>query len=222
MITQDIESTSTPCCEGVGGNGGTPGQTPNSPFNVQLFPVAIAKQEGCVAFNGDAYGSQYKSNGFVTISGSIVRKFIANAPDTSRCTRGYAFIPNSKMLAGSIGMIFRMVTGSLNFRYYLFRLNGSAPEVIAKTERFTPTLGLKAVSFITPVVIEPDSIYYMGYYCDDPTGNIRFLLDEWDTDLSTSPILTCADANEQDIGGVIGIGTPTQFRPWMTLNEAVM
>lgn len=221
MIVQDIEATSD--CTDLGGGGGasnTPGNTPNSPFNVQLFPIALAKGQGCVALNGDAYGQTYKRGNVQTIGGFPVQTLTANAPNTSRCTRGYAFVPNSKMLAGSMGMIFRQVTGASNFRFYLFKLVGSAPEVIAMTARFTPVLNLQVVPFITPVEIDPLTMYYMGYYCDDATGNIQFLMDFFDTDITTSPILTCADANEQGIGGVIGIGTPTQFRPWMTLNES--
>ena len=218
MIQTSFYANSEPC-NGSNENS-TPGHAALSPINVQLFPISQTKGEGAVAFNGDAYGQTYKRGNVQTISGFPVQTLAANAPDTSRCTRGYAFIPNNKMRAGSMGMVFRQVTGALNFRYYLFKLVGSAPQVIAKTERFTPTLNLQVVPFITPVDIDPMTMYYMGYYCDDATGNIRFLLDFFNTDIPTSPILTCADANEQDIGGVVGIGAPTQFRPWITLNES--
>ena len=222
---RNIDATSNPCF--VGNGNSTPGKTPNSPFSVELFPVAIGKCSAAIAFNGDAYVSeskyQNKVNGFANISGNNVRTYSSLSPDTSKHSRFISFIPTAKMNAASIGMYFRQLTGSLNFRFYLAKLIGSQPTIIAKSERFSPTLGLAVKPLISPIVIAPDSIYYLGYYCDDAGGNIRFLCDCWDFDNSTSPILTGADANELDIGSVFGIGTtPTQFRPWMIINEAGM
>jgi hypothetical protein len=129
-------------------------------------------------------------------------------------TRGFGFVADRTMTAAA-ARIWISQTGGNNLRLGLYNASGNR---IAQTNRFSPAVGIIQASFTSPVVLIGGQLYYMAYWCDDTTSNLRFLVITGRSTTTTSPLMQRHDPNEMPAAIASGL-TNTAGRPWLMITE---
>lgn len=161
----------------------------SSPFGQELFSYATSETEGAIGQNGT----------------------INNNPANG--TRGFAFIPSGTVQINKMRVQITQTAAS-NMRLGIYDASGNR---VAQTARFSPVLGINTVSLAASVVLTGGTIYYMAYWTDDATANVRFKLLSGRSVGTAQPLDQRSDPNEMPVS--IGSGlTNTQYRPWLQIS----
>jgi hypothetical protein len=160
-----------------------------APYGQELFSYTVSETEGAIGQNG----------------------VINNTP--SNGTRGFAFVPSGTVLISKMRIQITQTTSS-NMRLGLYNASGSR---VAQTDRFNPVAGINTVSLSASVTLTGGALYYMAYWTDDTTANVRFKLLSGRSTGTTQPLDQRHDPNEMPATISSGI-TNTQYRPWMMIS----
>lgn len=161
----------------------------SSPFGQELFPYSTSETEGAIGQNGTINANP--ANG----------------------TRGFAFIPSGTVQINKMRVQITQTTAS-NMRLGIYDASGNR---VAQTARFSPVLGINTVSLAASAVLTGGTIYFMAYWTDDATANVRFKLLSGRSVGTAQPLDQRSDPNEMPVS--IGSGlTNTQYRPWLQIS----
>lgn len=160
-----------------------------APYGQELFSYSVSETEGAIGQNG------------------VINNNPANG------TRGFAFVPSGTVLISKMRIQITQTTGS-NMRLGLYDSLGNR---VAQTARFSPVLGINTVSLTAPVTLTGGALYYMAYWTDDATANVRFKLLSGRSTGTAQPLDQRHDPNEMPANIASGI-TNTQYRPWLMIS----
>lgn len=93
-------------------------------------------------------------------------------------------------------------------------------DLLSMTDRFVGTNDLVAVrSLLTPVQLMGSMPYYLGYWSDDQTANLKLRCVSGRSISQRSPLMQRNDLNElpANLGGGFDMLTP--YRPWLMVME---
>lgn len=137
--------------------------------------------------------------------------------DTGDChgNRAFAFVASSSRLMTK-GRIMITQTGGSWFRMGIYNENGV---LLGKSNRVAVASGMQWAPFTTPVQLVGGSIYYMAYWCDDTTGNLKFPCVAGRSTYGFNPLPQLYDTNNEMPNNLGTSGTATQYRPWMMVSE---
>jgi len=160
-----------------------------APFGQELFSYSVSETEGAIGQNGT----------------------VNNNPANG--TRCFAFIPSGTVQINKMRVQITQTTAS-NMRLGIYDASGNR---VAQTARFSPVLGINTVSLAASAVLTGGTIYYMAYWTDDVTANVRFKLLSGRSVGTAQPLDQRSDPNEMPVS--IGSGlTNTQYRPWLQIS----
>jgi hypothetical protein len=160
-----------------------------APYGQELFSYSVSETEGAIGQNG------------------VINNNPANG------TRGFAFVPSGSVVISRMRIQITQTTGS-NMRLGLYDSTGAR---VAQTARFSPVLGINTVSLIANVPLTGGALYYMAYWTDDATANVRFKLLSGRSTGTAQPLDQRHDPNEMPANIASGI-TNTQCRPWLMIS----
>lgn len=160
-----------------------------APYGQELFSYSVSETEGAIGQNG------------------------ALNATSSAGTRGFAFIPSGTVLLSKMRVQITQTTAS-NMRLGIYDASGNR---VAQTARFSPVLGINTVSLTVPATLTGGTLYYMAYWTDDTTANVRFKVLSGRSVSTAQPLDQRSDPNEMPAS--IGSGmTNTQYRPWLMIS----
>lgn len=161
-----------------------------TPNGQQLFDYSIYEVKSTIAQDGSGSGN-------------------------SSGNRGFAFIAMGSRTI-SKGRIFIAQAGGTFIRMGIYDSNGA---LLTKSDRIAVVPGLLWCPFLSAVALVGGERYYMAYWTDDTTGNIRFgCLQNRNTE-SDAPQAQLFDTNNEMPVNLGTSGQRTHLRPWMMISE---
>ena len=131
-------------------------------------------------------------------------------------TRAFAMVVQQDFTCNFLNVSIRNVGGSF-MRLGIYDANGN---LLQKTARFSPVSNsLMKIPLLTPVALSGEVLYYLGYWTDDTTGNLQFVVLTGRSTSSRSPLMQLCDPNEMPNN--IGTGFAlTGLRPWLAMSAS--
>lgn len=160
-----------------------------APYGQELFSYSVSETEGAIGQNGA----------------------INNNP--SNGTRGFAFVPSGSVVISKMRVQITQTTAS-NMRLGIYDASGNR---VAQSNRFSPVLGINTVSLTANAALTGGMLYYMAYWTDDATANVRFKLLSGRSIGTVQPLDQRHDPNEMPANIASGM-TNTQYRPWLMIS----
>lgn len=128
-------------------------------------------------------------------------------------TRGFAFVAMSTVTISKLRIKISQTGGTL-MRLGIYDAGGIR---IARTAQFAPVNGIATVNLESSVVLTGGVMYYMAYWCNDTTGNLKFPLLSGRSTSTSSPLAQRSDINEMP-GSIASALTNTSYRPWLMVS----
>ncbi len=158
------------------------------------------------------YGQELWSYSTYETEDDILRTGGVGGGDNSG-TRGFAFVSMSTVTISKMRIKISQTGGTL-MRLGIYDANGNR---IARTAQFAPVIGIVTVNLETPVVLTGGVMYYMAYWCNDTTGNLKFPLLSGRSTSTSSPLAQRSDLNEMP-SNIASALTNTVYRPWLMVS----
>lgn len=129
--------------------------------------------------------------------------------------RGFAFVAASSRTMTKGRMMITQPGGSW-MRMGIYNSNGV---LLAKSNRVAVASGMIWFPFTSPVTLVGGNVYYLAYWCDDTTGNLKFPCVAGRATYNFNPLPQLYDINNEMPNNLGTSGTATQYRPWALISE---